>query len=103
MKFSKDDVGVFISGATHYNATEQSFKILDFAISQGFEVDENEFAHAKLDYEHNTDELGIDWYDELYFVVEDALTYLNTNCVEEGVAFTFRDTDFVLVGGEDFE
>jgi hypothetical protein len=97
MKFGKEDVGLVISGASLYNVTEQNFKILDFAVSQGFELDENELAHAKLDYEHNTDELDIDFYEELGYVVEDALHYLNTNCVEPGVVFTFVDTDFVLL------
>lgn len=98
MKFGKEDIGVFISGASLNSITEQDFKILDFAISQGFEIDENALAHAKLDFEHNTDELDRDWYEELGYTVEDALDYLNKNCVEQGVAFTFRDTDFVLIG-----
>jgi tRNA(Leu) C34 or U34 (ribose-2'-O)-methylase TrmL len=103
MKFSKEDIGVFIGGASLYNITEQNFKILDFAVAQGFELDENELEHAKLDYIHNTDELGYDWHEELGYVVEDALHYLNTNCVEPGVAFTFRDTEFVLIGENEFE
>lgn len=97
MKFNKQDVGVFIQGASLYTSTEQNFKILDFAVAQGFDIDEHELAHAKLDYEHNNDELGYDWFEDLGYVVEDALEYLNNNCVEKGVVFTFVDTDFVLL------
>lgn len=97
MKFNKEDVGVFVEGASLHNPTEQTFKILDFAVSQGFEIDEHELSHAKLDYEFNNDELSYDWYEQLDWALEDALGYLNTKCVEQGVVFTFRDTDFVLL------
>lgn len=102
MKFSKEDVGVFVEGANLYDSTEQTFKILDFAISQGYEIDENELTHAKLDYQHS-DNLDPDFFEQLDFALEDSLQWLNTHCTEEGVAFTFRDTDFVLIGGEEFE
>lgn len=97
MKFGKEDVGVFVQGANLYTSTEQNFRILDFAVSQGYELDEHELAHAKLDYENNNDELSYDWYEQLDFALEDALAYLNKNCVEQGVVFTFVDTDFVLL------
>ena len=97
MKFNKDDIGVFIAGATENSYTEQSFKILEFASANGMYLDENELAHAKLDSKDN--DLPIDFYDDLGYAVEEALDYLNTNCVEQGVAFTFIDTDFCLVGG----
>jgi hypothetical protein len=96
MKFSKEDIGVFVSGATLFNSTEQTFAVLDFAISQGFEIDENELAHTKLDYQ-SEDGLSYDALEDLDYALEDAIAYLNTQCVEEGVAFTFRDTDFVLI------
>lgn len=96
MKFNKEDVGVFVSGATVHNPTEQTFAILDFAISQGFEIDENELAHTKLDYQTENG-LSYDTLEELDWVLEDALHYLNTQCCEEGIAFTFWDTDFVLI------
>lgn len=98
MKFSKEDIGVFVSGATVHNPTEQTFAILDFAVSQGYEIDTDALEHAKLDYKDNETELDYSWYEDLDWALEDALGYLNTQCVEEGVAFTFRDTDFVLIG-----
>lgn len=98
MKFNKEQVGVFITGATLYSSTEQNFKILDFAVAQGFELDHNELEHAKLDYANNIEELSPEWYEVLDYVLEDALEYLNINCVERGVAFTFIDTDFALIG-----
>lgn len=98
MKFTKEDIGVFIAGATENNYTEQSFKILQFASAQGMYIDENELQHARLDYEADND-VPIDFYDDLGYAVEEALDYLNSNCVEQGVAFTFIDTDFCLVGG----
>lgn len=100
--FSKKDVGIIVEGASLYDPTEQTFKILDFAITQGYEIDENELTHAKLDYQHS-DDLGYDFFEQLDFALEDALSYLNTKCCEDGVAFTFRDTDFVLIGANEFE
>lgn len=100
--FTKADRGVIIPGASVYNPTEQTFKILDFAVAQGYEIDENELTHAKLDYQHN-DDLPYSFFEELDFALEDALAYLNTKCVDDGVAFTFRDTDFVLIGMNEFE
>lgn len=96
MKFNKEDVGVFVEGASLYNSTEQSFKILEFAAAQGMYIDENELQHAKLDYELDSD-VPIDFYEDLGYAVEEALDYLNKNCVEQGVVFTFVDTDFVLL------
>ena len=97
MKFNKEDVGVFVSGATVHNPTEQTFAILDFAVSQGYEMDTDALEHAKLDYKHNYDELDYSWFEDLDWALEDALGYLNTKCVDEGVVFTFWDTDFVLI------
>jgi hypothetical protein len=96
MKFSKEDVGVFVSGSTVYNPTEQTFAVLDFAISQGFYIDENELAHYKLDYQ-TEDGISYAGLEDLDYALEDALDYLNTKCCEEGVAFTFYETDFVLI------
>ena len=97
MKFSSADAGMVIPGATVFNAEEQSIAIIAFAARQGFEVDEQELTHIKLDLE-----AGLHYaYDDLDFVLEDALLYLNTECVEDGCVFTFRDTDFVLVGSDE--
>jgi hypothetical protein len=98
MKYSKDDIGIFIAGASENNSTEQSFKILEFASANGMAIDDNEIQHAKLDYQDN-DDLPIDFFEDLGYAVEEALDYLNNNCCEKGVAFTFRDTDFVLISG----
>lgn len=97
MKFNKDNIGVFVEGASLYSSTEQTFKILEFAVTQGYQIDEHELSHAKLDYEFNRDELPFDWYDELDWALEHALDYLNTQCCDDGVVFTFWDTDFVLI------
>lgn len=96
MKFNKEDVGLVIEGASVNNYTEQSFKILEFAYAQGFPIDHNELQHARLDYETDSD-VPVDFYEDLGYVVEDALVYLNTECCEQGVVFTFVDTDFVLL------
>lgn len=90
MKFSKDDIGIFVEGAILYNPTEQSFQILRFAMSQGFDYDFPE--------DTNTDDWTYDEFEDLDWSVEEAIAYLNTQCCEDGVAFTFRDTDFVLIG-----
>lgn len=89
MKFSKEDVGVFVEGATLYNPTEQSFQVLRFAMSQGFEYDFPE--------DTNTDDWSYDEFEDLGWAVEEAIAYLNTECCDDDVAFTFVDTDFVLV------
>jgi hypothetical protein len=97
MKFSSKDAGVVIPGATLFNPTEQSLQIISFAARQGFDIDENELTHLFLDLEAGT----YDAYDEVDYVLEDALAYLNTKCVEDGCVFTFVDTDFVLVGADE--
>ena len=97
MKFNKDDIGVIVEGVSLYNSVEQSFKILQFAARYGLDIDENELGHAILDYETDSD-VPMDFYDDLGYAVEEAIHYLNTECCEKGVAFTFRDTDFVLIG-----
>lgn len=103
MIFTKEDVGVFVSGATVHNTTEQAFAILEFAVANGYEMDTEALATAKKSYELDYDSLGHDWFEELDWALEDALVYLNTKCAGEGVAFTFRDTDFVLVGYNDLD
>jgi hypothetical protein len=97
MKFSNTDKGVFISGATLFNPTEQALHIIDFAATQGFDIDENELTHLKLDLDAGV----VDVYDEVDYVLEDALEYLNTHCVDDGCVFTFVDSDFVLVGSDE--
>lgn len=97
MKFNSQYAGVIIPGATLFNPEEQSINVIEFAARQGFDIDENELTHMKLDLETGT----YDIYDELNYVLEDALEYLNTNCVEDGCVFTFVDTDFVLVGADE--
>lgn len=97
MKFNKEDIGVFVSGATVNNPTEQTFAILEFAVANGYEMDTEALATAKKSYELDYDSLGYDWFEELDWALEDALAYLNTKCVDSGVAFTFWDTDFVLI------
>jgi len=97
MMFTKEQVGVYVSGATVYNPTEQAFAVLDFAVAHGYKMNTDALAQSKISYEQNYDELGYDWFEELEWALEDAIGYLNTKCSEEGVAFTFRDTDFVLI------
>lgn len=97
IKYGKDDLGVIVEGATLYSSTEQSFKILEFASYSGMEIDDNEIAHARMDYELDRDDLPYDWFEDLGFAVEQALEWLNTNCTEKGVAFAFIDTDLVLL------
>ena len=103
IKYGKEDLGVIVEGATLYDPTEQSFKILEFAAYSGIDIDTDEVAHARLDYQCDDGSLGYDFFEELGEAVEIAVELLNTRCTEEGVAFTFRDTDFVLIGGNEFE
>lgn len=103
MKFSKEDIGVFVSGATLYTPTEQTFAILEFAIANGYEMNVEALETAKKSYEFEYDSLDYEWFEHLEWELEYAIEYLNTQCVGEGVAFTFRDTDFVLIGGNEFE
>jgi hypothetical protein len=97
MKYSKQDIGVFIPGVTENDSVEQNFKIIDFAITNGFEIDIQELSYAKDEYANDKDELGWGWFEDIGYVTEEALEYLNTKCVEQGVVFTFVDTDFVLL------
>lgn len=97
MKFSNANTGTIIPGATLFNPTEQALEIIQFAARQGFEIDENELTHLKLDLDAGS----FNAYDEVDYVLEDALDYLNTQCVDDGCVFTFVDTDFVLVGTDE--
>lgn len=98
MVFTKDDIGVIISGATLHNPTEQAFAILDFAVANGYQMNTEALETAKKSYELDYDSLGYDWFEDLEWTLEDAIGHLNTKCVMGAVAFTFRDTDFVLIG-----
>lgn len=95
MKFSKADVGVFIEGATLYSPTEQGFQIIYFAINQGFNIDRQAVWEAEQIYK--TGEWSYDDYEDNDFLVEEALSFLNTKCTDDDVAFTFVDSDFVLL------
>lgn len=97
MKFGKEDVGIYVTGATVYNVEEQGFRLVDFAVSNGFEIDMTEYDKARDEYANNFDELSYDWFEDFGWLVEDAIGYLNTHCVDSGVVFTFIDTDFVLI------
>lgn len=98
MKFNQEHIGIIVSGATVNNTEEQGFEIVDFAIENGFEIDLNEYALAKQEYKTQYDDLSYDWFEDFGYLVEDAIGYLNTFCVDSGVVFTFFDTDFVLIG-----
>ena len=95
MKFNKQDVGVFIEGATVYSPTEQAFQVIYFAINQGFNIDRQAVWEAEQLYK--TDDWKPQDYEDNDFLLEDSLEYLNTHCTDEGVVFTFVDTDFVLL------
>lgn len=94
MKFGKNDLGVYVEGASLYNPTEQSWHIVNFARNHGFNFDYDEWAAVVAE----ENEMSDDDYENLSYLLEDALYYLNDNCCEDGVVFTFRDTDFVLIG-----
>jgi hypothetical protein len=94
MIFTKAEAGVVIPGATVNSATEQTIEILRFAWRQGYEIDIKELEAAKNELSNG--DLSPDDYEALEFHLEDALDYLNTNCVDK-VVFTFVDTDFVLL------
>jgi hypothetical protein len=101
MKFNKSDIGIIIPGATVNTITEQTFKILEFAESHGFKIDIVELTKAYEEYRKGEWEYKDE--EDLGWALEEALEYLNELCTDNGVAFTFRDTDFVLIGGEEFD
>lgn len=103
IRYGLNDRGVIVEGATLYNPTEQGFKILEFASYSGMDIDDDEVQHARLDYELDDGNLGYSFFEDLGWAVEEAVEFLNTHCCEDGVAFTFRDTDFVLIGMNEFE
>ena len=96
MKYSKKDVGVYVEGASLFNPTEQTLEILQFAINHGYLLSAEELQEARDQFRDN-DDLPYDWYEDLNWELEVAIQYLNNHCCEPGVAFTFWDTDFVLV------
>jgi len=98
MKFNQKDVGVYVEGASLFNPTEQNLAILEFAINHGYLLTMEELQLYKDQYK-SIDDLSYDWYDDLNWELEVAIQYLNNHCCEPGVAFTFVDTDFVLIGG----
>lgn len=89
MKYGSNFTGVIIEGATLYNPTEQGIAVVRFAMSHGFKC---------VLPDSNTDNWSDIDYDMFDYLVEDAIEYLNTKCVEDGFVFTFEDTDFVLIG-----
>lgn len=88
MKYGSNFAGVIIEGATLRNPTEQGFEVVRFAMSHGFKC---------ILPDANTDNWDSVEWDMFDYLVEDAIEYLNTKCVEEGFVFTFVDTDFVLL------
>lgn len=94
-KYGYYDRGVYVSGDTLYSPTEQAYYVIQFARNEGFE--------AELPNFDNMAAWGVDELEDFGFLLEEAVAYLNNNCVEDGYVFTFRDTDFVLIGGNEFE
>lgn len=95
MKFTKSEMGVVIPGASLYSVNEQTLEILNFAWRNGFELNKRELDRA---YEEvRSGEISFEDLEALDWTLEEALTYLNKNCVEKGLVFTFRDSDFVLM------
>ena len=95
MKYGNHDRGVYVSGDTVYNPTEQAYYIIQFARGEGFKGELPDF--------NNMATWEVDELEELDILLEEALEYLNNNCVEPGYVFTFYDTDFVLIGGDGLE
>ena len=88
MKYGSQFTGVIITGSTVYNFTEQGLAIVRFAMSNGFKClmpDSDFYSWSPIEH------------DKFDYLVEDAIEYLNTKCVEDGFVFTFVDTDFVLL------
>lgn len=101
MKFTKSEVGVVIPGATVHSFNEQTIEILKFAWRNGFEINKAEL--DKAEDEVRSGEISYDELESLGWALEEALEYLNENCVEDKLVFTFRDSDFVLIGVNEFE
>ena len=87
MKYGKYDVGTYVSAT---NPTYQSYYIIQFARGEGFKCDPIDFSELE--------ELSYDELEDFHMLLEEAVEYLNTNCVEKGYVFTFIDTDFRLIG-----
>lgn len=98
-KFTKDDIGVYVVGADENNPTQQALKILEFAIHYGYDgVSAGDVQQAAEEYNEQPNDLPYYWYEDLSDELEFALAYLNNFKCEQGVGFTFVDTNFALIG-----
>ena len=104
MKFGKESVGVFIEGSTLRNPTQQSAEIVQLAVRLGLDLNMEQWGedYGKI-VANDLDDWSYEDFENLDWLVEDAMYFLNANCTDDGYAFTFRDTDFVLIGVEDDE
>lgn len=99
-KFTKDDIGVYVVGADENDPEQQALKVIEFAMHYGYDgITSEELASYKKDYEENFQDLPYDWYEDLVDELEFAHAYLNTFKCEQGVGFTFVDTNFALIDG----
>lgn len=97
-KFTKDDIGVYVVGADENDPEQQAIKILEFAVHYGYDgITSEEVAAYKKDYEENFQDQWLDWHEDMADELEFALAYLNIYKCEQGVGFTFVDTNFALI------
>lgn len=98
-KFTKDDIGVYVVGGDENNPEQQAIKILEFAMHYGYDgITSEELAAYKKDYDENFQDQWLDWYEDMADELEFALAYLNIYKCEQGVGFTFVDTNLALIG-----
>lgn len=89
-KIQVDDtrLGVWIEGASVNNPVEFSVAIVDLAIKHGFELDTETWEADRPKW--NTEEATFEMVEDLGYVTDFALDYLNQN-VTEGYYFDFAD------------
>lgn len=89
-KIQVDDsrLGVWIAGASVNNPVEFSVAIVDLAIKHGFELETEQWEKDRSVW--NTDEQTFEMVEDLGFVTDSALDYLNAN-LTEGYFLDFND------------
>lgn len=89
-KIEVDDtkLGAWIPGASVNNPVEFSVAIVDLAIKHGFELDTESWEADRPKW--NTEEATFEMVEDLGYVTDFALDYLNAS-VTEGYYFDFND------------
>ena len=75
---SSVDVGCYIDGS-HMNSIDFTLAVIDYAISQGFEIDHEQYNKDRewMNSEEDDEDLYLDILNALDWTYDDALDYLN--------------------------